>query len=192
MRLTIKENINITQFLESLLCVIGPDGIVNNPKSVESLVKIYVDKSGVPIGISIDSKRIYLQEPWDDTSKFYLDCQENISFDHIPKAYTHNKFTFNFEISDKKEIYYKKFRVDYNPKQNPPLHAHDHNYELNNKHLEYPGDVKLMLPAIDIVTTLSILQSYIPCPIQYPLDSKYSNKYNGIIRKARSEYDDYF
>jgi len=189
---TINKNINFTRFLNKLFSIIGNGGIVGNPKILQDLIEIRTNNNGEPIAIRINAKRITLHEPWDDKSKYFVDCTETISYDHIKKVNKHDKFTFNFEIIKDEEVELKKFRIDYNPMQQPPLHAHDYNYAIINNHLEYPKDLDLLLSAIDVVTVLLILDRYINNPMEYPLDNKYGKKYNGIISKTRVEYDDKF
>jgi hypothetical protein len=184
----IHENINLNKFIELLFDIISEEGIVHSPKSYFELLTFYCDSDGVITSISITDKRVNLKEPWNEDSNYFLDCTEYISYDNREKVIKHNKYKFHFNSQSNE---FKNFRIDYNPGQDPEIHAHDNNYKISNEdHLTCPEDIELNLTKIDIINVLSIMKNYINNNNEYPLNNSFSTKYNGIITKNRKEYDD--
>lgn len=187
-RTTLNENISLEKYLVEVEKVLFNNKITE-PKAVDEIMKISVDKNQRPTAIEMRKKRIYLCEPWDESSKLYVDCTERISLDTKNKKYRRSKFSFHVMVNTSENQEIKGFRVDFEPGQPIPLHAHHWNDEEEKRHLEYPSDVRLNLNKIDTVTILHILSEYLGRPTEYPLDDCYEKKYNGIINRVRRIYD---
>lgn len=170
--------------------------VIAFPENIFDIIKVLNHPiTGQPIGITIststkathDNKlRIRLEDPSGKLVYGTLKCDEYLKLDTNGKLH-HHYFSFHFEASDDQDTLYS-FRLDYNPKSSPPLHAHDYNYKNTKIHLLFPNDTKLNLNLIDFCTTLQILSYYFLHQFKYPLN--YGDEYTKIIKSTRSIYDE--
>lgn len=100
-----------------------------------------------------------------------IECKED-------ENYARTFFSFDFRPTSSSDI--KAFRIDYKPKQQTPLHAHDLSMD-EEKHLTFPENISLDLGCIDFGTVMMVIAYYISHSTNHPLF--YGEKYNPMILK---------
>ena len=188
------ENIDIGKFkgeinkIKELLVHLIPA-----PEDLDTIIKLFPYPDG-KIALLIDTNthgtkdkknRLYFKLPNCSTICGTLDCKALIDYDYQNERYCHKHFSFHFEpVSDE----FRMFRVDFEPIQETPLHAHNDGYHKTNEfHLAYPQDTDLNLYYIDFCTIINLIAKYLQTPNQYPLEN--GIEYNKITEKIRSRYE---
>lgn len=194
----IEEAINISKYQNEINKLKNSlDYLIAYPKDLEGIVHVIKNpKTGGIFGITINTStentndnklRIGIKGAKEESVCGKLRCKEIIKCTS-ESVYQRNLFSFHLETENNQKKY-RGFRLDFLPKQECPLHAHDDGYpKFNKNHLTYPNDTSLNLHLIDFCTVLYILSYYLKHPEQYPLE--HGLEYNNITKKIRSRYDD--
>lgn len=194
----IEESINISKYQNEINKLGNSlDHLIAYPEDLREIVHVLKNpKTGDIFGITINTStedtndnkyRIGIKSGKEESVCGKLKCKEIIKCTS-KDVYQRKLFSFHMEMEENQKKY-RSFRLDFAPKQECPLHAHDDRYsDMNKKHLTYPEETDLNLHLIDFCTVLYVLSYYLKNPEQYPLE--HGLEYNKITKKIRSRYDD--
>lgn len=194
----ILESINISKYQNEINKIGNSlDHLIAYPEDLKGIVHVIKNpKTGNVFGITINTStedtndnrcRIGIKSAKQESVCGKLKCKEIIKC-NSKNVYQQELFSFHFETESNQKKY-RGFRLDFAPKQECPLHAHDDGYpDINKNHLTYPNETSLNLQLIDFCTVLYVLSYYLKHPAQYPLE--HGIEYNKITKKIRSRYDD--